>query len=239
MSLKVGFLQIGGAAPIPTAVNYVTVGLSSTGSMVLTHGVPVQTVAGDVMILSLSGYSNEGLQGGGGSITVDPNWTHVVTLNNRRKTLRLYTKTADAADEAGTSSYSWTYTADGVTGRIIVTTVPQSYGTTVSAAVTSSGTSGSPSTGAVGPAVNLSASAPAGSWLYAVMISKEGRTDDDGNPLLACTNPEANSLVTSQGSAPTQGYHRHFSLPASVGTVTGTMAGSEDAFGALIVVGIS
>ncbi len=222
----VGFIGVSKVVP-PETLEYL--GQGAQGGVNLTHTAPTGTMAGDRMMCSLSGYSLTGAQGVDGTVTPAAGWTEVANLaaTTERQTFRLYTKIADANDEAGTSSYSWVMSAGGAAyGAFLCSTIPQANGTTIT-----------PATSDAGLKESFSAGSPGGVWLFAALMGKHYRTGGLGIASPVVTNPEA-VLGASYSSNDEYGKHRHYLLPAPT-TVTGTTGTSDYPYGGLIVVGVS
>lgn len=200
----------------------------------LTHPAPSGTKVGDTMVVTLTGYSLDGAQGTDGSITPDPAWT-VVTQQidpvGPRNQFHVYKKVADAADEAGTSSYSWGFTAGSTAtrGHITCFTIPQQNGRNLGAA--SADTKRDAST------YSTSAPTPA-DWVLAMMLYKDYAAGT-GSPSPTVTNAGTIQLI-SYGSANQQGVHTIAAVPGGTSTVTGTItAGKPNPTASLIAVGVT
>lgn len=105
---------IGVAITIPDEVGCVTGRSTGTASASVTLGAPIGVQAGHTMVACVSGGHYAGTDGGTYTLTPPSGWSTVYADPSGLEILsNLYTKIADAADEAQTSSYTWTFTHTG------------------------------------------------------------------------------------------------------------------------------
>jgi hypothetical protein len=206
---------------------------SSSGSLELTHSAPTGTQSGDRMFLTWLVRSLDGAFGADGTSTPDPAWTLVDRYSYldagyaSRSQANLYTKVADADDQAGTSSYSWQAGGTFSYGSLFCTTFTGGGGWTLSSPVKTSG---------YGNATNLSLSAPAASQVLTFAVTRARVTIDGEVDIALDGGMLARSLYVNN----VQGRHEHGEA-ASGATVSATVSGTNTGrrYQALFAVGVS
>lgn len=204
-------------------------GTVSGGGLTVTLGPPADIKVGYPMVACVEA----GAFGGGAgpyTFTPDADWTPVyedpTSGFDHQIIANLYTKTADAADEAGTSSYSWTVSTPSTQAGMSIAIVGWRpvYGTTVS-------------NPAVTHSLTPSIASPGGTWQFAFITQRTAS---------GFVQPTPDPYVTSPASlfAEVLGGYRSGRLRAygsnNVSPITGSYS-TGDAFPrqALLVAAIS
>lgn len=188
------------------------------GTLDVAVGPPVGIRAGDAMVACVEG---GGFGGGGGPYTLvtDPAWTAVYedpsSGSDHQIIANLYTKTAGADDEAGTSSYTWSITAPSTQAGMAVALIGwrRQFGTVVS----------NPSVGYGGAAG--STSSPGGLWqfAYATQRTASGFAEPAPDPVITSTA----TLFAEAGSGYRSGIIRAY-RSHDVDPITASYAGGFD-----------
>ena len=182
MGLFVGCIGVGSVSLIPTPMIASARDDNSGATSTLVLSPPAGVQVGDVMVAC---YGGGAYSGGGGpyTFTPDPSWTPIYNLNDsttHQVITNLFYKIANAADAAGTSSYSWTLTTGTIAGHALTYLAwPSRHGDTFG---------GTAATYTDPPA---SLTSPGGRWQLVLIYQRTAS---------AFGQPDPNPVVTSAGA---------------------------------------
>lgn len=168
-----------GGAQFPTAILSRTSFEAGGATVTRTLAAPAGIKVGQLMLTCVSAGSYAG--GSPWTFTPDPAWTAVYadpTFGGGEVIVsHLYSKIADAADEAGTSSYSWSLNVPGGLAGMAVAVVgwERQFGTTIS-------------TASANHTLSPSVASPGGDWQFAFVTQRTASN---------FVQPEPDPVVTS------------------------------------------
>jgi hypothetical protein len=206
---------------------------SVAGSLILSHPAPDGTLEGDRMFVTWLCRSIDGFGGTDGTSTPDSAWTLVDrytvggTGYSSRFQANLYTKVADAADQAGTTIYEWEAGGTFTYGSLFCTSFASGGAWTLSTAVQDSGQD---------TVADLSVLAPGVGSALTFAVTRATRTNFGEVDI----ELDAGLLARSAFLTNTQGIHEHGQ--SSDGSAVGATVSGDNTnkrYQALFAVGLS